>query len=129
MLIHENGGHTMNEELFRSLMIWCGMILWLNGALINNFSHLVRDRNIMFGMKPPYLFVFSNRDKIMYATYFLQMTGYLFIIIGTLFYLVDRYGLFMFLHEPIEMIQILVTFLSLFVFTIVAVFIAIYRYK
>jgi hypothetical protein len=105
------------------------MIFILLGYRINDYSHLVKDRNIMLHRKPVYLIIDSNKDRIMYSTFAFQIIGYLFIISGILFYLIEYPYLPGTMSDLIEELKIIFIFVTSFVVILAVVIMLFFEYK
>lgn len=105
------------------------MIFILLGYRINDYSHLVKDRNIMFYRKPFFLIIDSNRDRIMYSTFAFQIIGYLFIISGILFYVMEFPYLPGTMSDLIEELKISFIFGTLFIVILAVVIMLFFEYK
>lgn len=115
----------MSEISFSWILIISGVIFALLGYRVNDYSHLVKDRNIMLHRKPPYLIVDSNKDRIMYSTFAFQIIGYSFIISGILFYLIEfpyLPGTMSDLIEEFKVIFILGTSFAVFLTVVIMLF-------
>lgn len=79
----------MIEDSLSRILFMSGCIFILLGYRINDYSHLVSDKKIMFRKRPFFMIIDSNTNRIMHSTFLLQITGYLCILSGVLIYALE----------------------------------------
>lgn len=120
----------MSETSFGWILVISGITFLLLGYRINDYSHLVQDKYIMFFRKPIILIIDTNENRIMYSTFILQIIGYFILASGVIYELLECSNLTYLLGgKLLDDLKIIFVMGTVFVVAIMVVIMLTYEYK